>query len=126
MALALLAGLVAVLAGLLRLGQITQFFSESVLIGFVFGLALVIAIKQIPKLFGLEAGEGNFWQRLYDLVIHLPETHLLTLAVGAASLALLILLERRYHRFPAALAALVFGIVVSPANTATRWTPIRS
>ncbi len=111
--LAVLAGGVAILAGLLRLGRIAQFFSESVLVGFVSGLALVIAIKQVPKLFGLEAGEGNFWQRLYDLVIHLPETHLLTLAVGAASLVLMLVLERRFHRFPAALAALVFGIGVS-------------
>lgn len=115
MALALLAGGVAVLAGLLRLGRLTQFFSESVLVGFVSGLALVIAIKQVPKLFGLEAGEGNFWQRVYDLITHLSETHLLTLAVGAASLVLLVVLERRFHRFPAALAALVFGIVVSAA-----------
>ncbi len=111
--LAVLAGVVAILAGLLRLGRIAQFFSESVLVGFVSGLALVIAIKQVPKLFGLEAGEGNFWQRLYDLAIHLPETHLLTLAVGAASLVLMLVLERRFHRFPAALAALVFGIGVS-------------
>ena len=112
-ALALMAGAVAIGAGLLRLGRIAQFFSESVLVGFVSGLALVIAIKQVPKLFGLEAGDGNFWQRLYDLIIHLPETDRLTLAVGAASLALLLFIERRYHRFPAALAALVFGIVVS-------------
>ena len=108
-----MAGAVAIGAGLLRLGRIAQFFSESVLVGFVSGLALVIAIKQVPKLFGLEAGDGNFWQRLYDLIIHLPETDRLTLAVGAASLALLLFIERRYHRFPAALAALVFGIVVS-------------
>jgi sulfate permease, SulP family len=111
--LALMAGLVAVLAGLLRLGRIAQFFSESVLVGFVSGLALVIAIKQVPKLFGLEAGEGNFWQRIVDLVTHLPEAHLLTLAVGAGTLVLMLFLERRFHRFPAALAALLFGIGVS-------------
>lgn len=111
--LALLAGAVAILAGLLRLGRIAQFFSESVLVGFVSGLALVIAIKQVPKLFGLEAGEGNFWQRLYDLAINLPETDLLTLAVGVSSLALMLIIERRFHKFPAALAALVFGIGVS-------------
>ncbi|HSN75364.1 MAG TPA: SulP family inorganic anion transporter [Anaerolineae bacterium] len=113
MALALMAGLVAILAGLLRLGRIAQFFSESVLVGFVSGLALVIALKQVPKLFGLEAGEGNFWQRIVDLVTHLPETHLLTLAVGAGTLVLMLFLEHRFHRFPAALAALVFGIGAS-------------
>ena len=51
-ALAILAGLVSIGAGVLKLGRVAQFFSESVLIGFVFGLALLISIKQIPKLLG--------------------------------------------------------------------------
>ena len=54
-ALAILAGLVSMAAGVLKLGRIAQFFSESVLLGFVFGLALLITIKQIPKLLGIEA-----------------------------------------------------------------------
>src|SRR5512147_1966380 len=58
--LAVLAGLIAVLAGVCRLGRIASFFSESVLAGFVAGLALTIAIKQVPKLFGLEGTSGNF------------------------------------------------------------------
>ena len=52
--------------------------SRSVLVGFV-GLAVVVAVKQLPKIFGIESGSGNVWERLYDLIIHLPETHLLTL-----------------------------------------------
>jgi len=111
-ALALIAGAVAVLAGLLRLGRIAQFFSESVLTGFVSGLALVIIIKQVPKIFGLEAAEGNFWQRLYDLVMHIDETHILTLAVGVTTLLLMLFLERYFHRVPAALVALLYGILV--------------
>jgi MFS superfamily sulfate permease-like transporter len=105
-ALAMLAGLVSVVAGLLRFGQIAQFFSESVLTGFVFGLALVIAIKQVPKLFGFEAIEGNFFERLFDIIINLPETHLLTLLVGATSLILMVVLEERFPRVPAALHGL--------------------
>ncbi len=65
-ALAILAGIVAVMAGLLRLGRIAQFFSESVLMGFMSGLALVIMIKQVPKLFGLEPVDGNFWERVIE------------------------------------------------------------
>lgn len=111
-ALAALTGLVAILAGLLRLGRIAQFFSESVLVGFISGLALVIAIKQLPKMFGLEAGHGNFWERFYDLLVHLPEIHWLTFFVGVNSLLLMLFLERRYHRIPAALVAMIYGIVV--------------
>ena len=112
-ALALAAGLVSLLAGLLRLGRLAQFFSSSVLAGFVSGLAIVVAVKQLPKLFGIEGGSGNVWQRLYDLVIHLPETHLLTLLVGISGIVIMVLIERYAHRIPAALVAMIFGIVVS-------------
>ena len=111
--LAIMAGLISVLAGLFKLGRIASFFSESVLTGFIAGLALTISMKQVPKLFGLEGGEGNFWQRLYDILIHLDETHSLTLAVGLVSIALLVFLEHRFHKLPAALIVMVLGIVVS-------------
>lgn len=112
-ALAITAGFVSVLAGLLHLGRIAQFFSASVLVGFVSGLAVVVAVKQLPKLFGIEPASGNVWERLYDLLIHLPETHLLTLAVGVSTIVVMVLLEHYFHRLPAALVAMIYGIVVS-------------
>ncbi len=111
--LAILAGLIAILAGIFKLGRIASFFSESVLTGFVTGLALTIAIKQVPKLFGIEAGTGNFWERLYDILIHLNETHFLTLAVGLISIGLLFFLEHRFHKLPAALIVMILGILFS-------------
>jgi MFS superfamily sulfate permease-like transporter len=124
-ALAVMAGIVAVLAGLLRLGRIAQFFSESVLMGFVSGLALVIMIKQVPKLFGLEPVQGNFWERVIELIRELPETDLLTLAVGLSSLLLMIFLEHRYKRIPAALVILIYGIgVVSVFDLAAQGVEI--
>ena len=114
-ALALLAGVISALAGLLKLGRIAQFFSDSVMAGFITGLALLISVKQVPKLLGIEGGEGNFWERLWDVLIHLSETHPPTLIVGVACLLLLIWLERSFEKIPAALAALVFGIAISTA-----------
>src|SRR5512136_2239886 len=75
-ALAVLTGLVSMLAGLLKPGRIAQFFSESVMVGFITGLALIITVKQLPRLFGIEGGAGNSSERLYDFVSPLPETHL--------------------------------------------------
>jgi SulP family sulfate permease len=112
-ALALLAGGIAVVAGLLKLGRVAQFFSESVMIGFISGLALVIAVKQVPKVLGIEGGHGNFWERLYDVFSHLTETQGLTLLVGATSIVVLVALEHYFEQIPAALVALVLGIVVS-------------
>ena len=53
---------------------------------------------------------GNFWERVIELVRELPETHLITLAVGLSSLVLMIIIERRFKRIPAALIVLIYGI----------------
>lgn len=112
-ALAVVTGLISILAGVLKLGRVAQFFSESVMVGFVTGLALIIGIKQVPKIFGIEGGHGNFWERLYDLFIHLPEAHFQTLVVGLICLVLMLVLERYFEKVPAALAALIVGIAMS-------------
>lgn len=114
-ALAVLSGLIAVVAGILKMGRIAQFFSESVMVGFISGLALVIAIKQMPKVLGIEGSAGNFWERSWHLIRHVSETHGLTLAIGIGCVALLVALERLVPRLPAALIALVIGIIVSAA-----------
>jgi len=110
--LAVLAGLIGIVAGGLRLGRIARFFSGSVLVGFVSGLALFIMIKQLPKIFGLETGEGNSWERLFHLLGELGDSHGWTLAVGISTVALMLVLEKWFHRIPAALVALVYGILL--------------
>ncbi len=114
-ALAILAGLVSMAAGFLKLGRIAQFFSESVLLGFVFGLALLISIKQIPKLLGIEAHGESALDLVRDIVPQLRETDPLTLAVGLAGIAVLVVLERRLPRVPSALVVLLGSIGVSVA-----------
>ncbi len=114
-ALAILAGLVSIAAGALKLGRIAQFFSESVLIGFVFGLALLISIKQIPKLLGIEAHGDSALDLVRAIIPQVGETDLLTLAVGVAGIAGMIVLERRLPRVPAALVVLLASIAVSVA-----------
>jgi len=112
-ALAILAGLVSMAAGFLKLGRIAQFFSESVLLGFVFGLALLITIKQIPKILGIEAHGESALDLVRAIIPQLTETDLLTLAVGLAGIAGMVILERRLPRVPAALAVLLGSVAVS-------------
>ena len=114
-ALAILAGLLSMAAGFLKLGRIAQFFSESVLLGFVFGLALLITIKQIPKLLGIEASGDDAIALLRAIVPLLPETDGLTLAVGLACIAGMVAIERRLPRVPAALVVLIASIAASVA-----------
>ena len=111
-ALAIAAGLISVAAGFLKLGRIAQFFSESVLTGFIFGLALVIAVKQLPKMFGLEGEEGNFFERLWQVIVDFGDANSTSVVIGLGTVALMVALERWFERIPAALVALAAGIVV--------------
>ena len=99
--------------GASKLGRIAQFFSESVLVGFVFGLALLISIKQVPKLLGIEAEGESALDLLRDIIPQVAETDLLTLAVGLAGIGGMLLLEHRLPRVPAALVVLLASIVAS-------------
>ena len=89
-ALALATGLVALAAGGLRLGFLAAFISEPVLKGFIIGLALTIMVGQLPALFGVEKGSGNFFEKAWDLIQDLGDAELLATTVGIGSLLLLL------------------------------------
>jgi SulP family sulfate permease len=109
--LGLVVGVLAFVAGLLRLGFLASFISEPVLKGFIIGLALTIIVGQLPKLFGIEKGEGNFFEQGWDLLSRLDETSGLTLLVGILSLALVLGLKELAPVVPASLIAVLLGIV---------------
>ncbi|MGN6588503.1 MAG: SulP family inorganic anion transporter [Solirubrobacterales bacterium] len=110
--LAIAAGAAALIAGLLRLGFLANFISEPVLKGFIVGLALTIVIGQVPKLFGVEGGEGDFFRKLAETIGNLGETSGLTLLVGAGSLAIVLGLKRRAPTVPGSLVAVLTGILM--------------
>jgi len=108
--LTLLVGVILVLAGLLRLGFVANFISEPVLTGFKGGIAVVIVLDQLPKLFGIHVVKGSFVHNLYAFVTGLPHASAATIAVGAATVVILVLLERLYPKSPAPLIAVACGI----------------
>ena len=114
-ALVLVIGIIFLVAGLARLGWVTQFLSKPVMDGFVVGLAIFVAVGQLNKLFGVEKGEGNVFQKLFYVIKQLPEANWVTFAVGAAALALLFLLPRWNKKIPAGLVVLFASIAISLA-----------
>ena len=110
-ALALATGLVAMAAGLLRLGFLASFISEPVLKGFIIGLALTIMIGQLPALVGVEKGSGNFFEKTWDLLSHLDDAQALATVVGLGSLVALLCLRRWLPLVPGSLAVALLGIV---------------
>ncbi len=114
-ALAIVTGLVALVAGVLRLGFLASFISEPVLKGFIVGLALTIIIGQVPKLFGVEKGEGDFFEQLWDLLGNLGDTQGATLAIGLGSLVLVLGLRRVAPVVPGSLVAVAVAVVIVEA-----------
>ncbi|MFD1815861.1 SulP family inorganic anion transporter [Rhodococcus gannanensis] len=110
-ALAIATGVVGLLAGLARLGFVASFISEPVLKGFIVGLALTIVIGQVPKFFGIDKEEGDFFDQLWGVLTGLGDTDWRTAVVGAISLALVMGLRRWLPLVPGSLVAVAFGIV---------------
>jgi SulP family sulfate permease len=108
---ALTVGIAALVAGLLRLGFLASFISEPVMKGFIIGLSLTIMVGQLPKLFGVEKGEGNFFEQLGHLVGELGSTSGLTLVVGVAALVVVVGLKLVAPGVPGSLVAVLAGIV---------------
>jgi SulP family sulfate permease len=112
MAVAVLTGIIGVIAWFFQLGNVANFVSETVLSGFKVGAGLVIASTQLPKLFGITTGGNNFFTRLLEIFRHLGETNLPTLAVGLVALLLLILGDRFLPGRPVSLFVVVAAILM--------------
>ena len=112
-ALAVTAAVVLIAAGLLRLGRVMDFVPKAVMTGFLFGLALVVVVGQLPQLFGVAAGSGGFFSELVDLLEELPDLHGATLLVGAGGAVALVALQRLAPQLPGTLIVLAGSIALS-------------
>ncbi|WP_321937726.1 SulP family inorganic anion transporter [Paraburkholderia sp. J8-2] len=108
--LTVLVGAFLVVAGLLRFGFVANFISEPVLTGFKGGIAIVIVLDQLPKLIGIHVVKGSFFHNVYALALGLPHASAATVAVGVATIAILVTLEHVYPKSPAPLIAVACGI----------------
>jgi len=101
--LALLSGVLLLAMALLRLGFLANFLSHPVISGFISASAILIALSQLKHVLGIEAQGDNAVMLLFRLLQGLPQTHLPTLAIGAASLLFLYLSRRHLGRWLSAL-----------------------
>lgn len=88
--LALLSGVMLFVFGLLRFGFLAYLLSHPVISGFISGSALLIAAGQLKYLLGVKVGGEHLHELLANLLAALPQTNLVTLAIGAAAIAFLV------------------------------------
>src|SRR4029453_6836799 len=81
-------------AWLLRLSALVKLISDSILVGFKAAAGLTIVMTQLPKLFGVEGGGHNFFDRTWALLGQLGQTQALVLVVGVVAVGLIVLGER--------------------------------
>ena len=111
--LTVLVGALLILARLLRLGFVANFISAPVLTGFKAGIGFVIVLDQVPKLLGIHIAKQGFFADFLQIVQHIPETSLITLAVAAATFLVLIGMERLWPHSPAPLVAVGGGVAAA-------------
>lgn len=109
-ALIIATGLLFILAGMARLGGMSDFIARPVLRGFTFGLALTIAIKQLPKILDVAVHHSDTPRMALDLVSGASGANPYSTALGAVALALLFGLGRWGGRIPATLVVIVLAI----------------
>ena len=111
--LALLSAIFLILARIVGLGFMADFLSRSVLIGFLTGVGVQVALGELPSLFGLpHEGHGTF-DKLRTAAQHLAEVNIWSLAIAVSVLAIVLGSRRISKRIPGALIAIVAAISVS-------------
>ncbi|MHC2257280.1 high affinity sulfate transporter 1 [Bradyrhizobium embrapense] len=111
---AVVSGTICIAAGIARLGFLTELLSKPIRYGYMNGIALTVLISQLPKLFGFSIDGDGPLRSLWAIVgaILDGETNWVTLAIGLATLAAILLLARN-KRLPSILIAVVAATVVT-------------
>ena len=107
--LALVTGLIMVVAGLLRLGRLLRFISNSVVIGFLTGVSINVILSQLGDFTGYSSEYANKVVKAVDTLLHLDQIDPQTTAIGLLTVAIILLVDRtRLRNF-----SMLFGMVLA-------------
>lgn len=104
----LMAGVILVIAGMLRAGNLIALVPEAVVNGFTIGIAIIIGASQLKDFFGLPGGAmpAEFIAKLQALWAARSGFNPTALAMGLAALILIVLLRRLFPRLPGLIVAI--------------------
>ena len=113
--LALMAAVFLILARVMRLGFLADFLSRTVLIGFLTGVGVQVALGQLGGMLGLEAGGHGTLGKLWHTLQHLGEVNRYELMIALAVLVVIVGLKKISKKIPAELIAVIGALVASGA-----------
>ena len=102
------------LARIFKLGFLADFLSRTVLVGFLSGVGVQVALGELHGMLGVEKSGHGFLQQMLFTFQHVPETHLPTLFIALGVLGIIVGSEMFAPRFPGALLA-VIGMTAASA-----------
>ena len=110
----LMAGMMLIAMGVLRLGNLIKYIPYPVIAGFTSGIAVIIFAGQLRELLGLRAAlPVNALQQLGLLVRHVQETQWQAVVVGLATIGAIVFWPRRWRAVPPAILALLGLTIVT-------------
>jgi len=111
---AIVSGLVCILAGVARLGFITELLSKPIRYGYMNGIALTVLVSQLPKVFGLSVDDAGPLRKLGAIgsAILAGKANWTAFAIGAGTLAVILLLKN-YKRIPGVLIAVIGATIIA-------------
>ena len=112
-ALAIAAGIVLVVAGVLRIAWLAEFLSQPIVTGFVFGLTLTIVVGELPTMLGIPKPPGDLLGVFARTIADLGATDAITAILAVAALLVLFGGRRLLPRVPWGLVTLVVGVLAS-------------
>ncbi len=107
--LGLMMGVLCVVGALCRVGFLADLLAKPVIVGFMHGTAVVIAIGQIPKALGIDVGSGrdSTWGKVLEILDKASEANLFEAAIALLSFALILACRRWIPRVPGQIIVLV-------------------
>ena len=105
-------GLILIVARILQLGFIASFLSRTLLVGFLIGVGISVAVSQLPAMLGLHVKASNTFVLLVDCATHLRAVSLPALVASVLTLAI-VLIGRRWPKIPFAGVVLAGAIIAS-------------
>lgn len=109
-----MAGIMLVLAGVLRLGRLTAFIPMPVITGFTSGIAIVIALGQIDNFFGVSSVGGTAVEKLSSYFVYGFSPDWMSFAIGAAAVLIMLFFPKKWSSIvPSSLIAIIAATAVS-------------
>ncbi|HVQ87779.1 MAG TPA: SulP family inorganic anion transporter [Actinomycetes bacterium] len=116
---ALVCGVMLILARLLRLGFLGDFLSASVLIGFLTGVGIQVFTGQIPDMLGIPKGTGNWFEQQWYTITHVADANGWTVVFAGGTLIIILGFKRFLPKVPGAVVAVLLSIALSAALDAS-------